>query len=346
MSCSTIKTKPSAAISQIKRELSRIALLVGNGVNRYDNRDRDCSWENLLRHIQMNLKGVKDCNRIESGKGLGATEFFDLLWLDWKYGDGEVGTAVQARDKASKTLYTLQKIAADELKGWPIRKAHRAIVTFAQNNKLPLLTTNFDLCLEGALNREFTKVTHLTQRLRRADGLPATLFTQYHPWACYVTSDNEPLAKADERFAIWHIHGLALYPKSLKLGLNHYLAAAERARSILSAIQSSKDYSLPPNWLEIVLKRKLLIVGLSLEEREVFLRWLLIRRAAMLKKLKREWGNDGYGWYVHCLQDGGDLPSGQRAFLEACGIKVVTLAWYSNIYEALLRALDVPLKKK
>ena len=141
-----------------------------------------------------------------------------------------------------------------------------------------------------------------------------------------LAADAKPLQDPTRDFAIWHLHGTALYPQSIKLGLNHYAWSIERARQLMNGAPPV----LGACWLNIFLKRKLLIVGLGLEDQEVFLRWLLIQRGACRLRNTSAKALSITGWYVHCLQEA--MPCAKQAFLESCGLKIVCVNCFAEVY--------------
>jgi hypothetical protein len=81
------------------------------------------------------------------------------------------------------------------------------------------------------------------------------------------------------------------------------------------------------SWLHVVFNAPLLIFGLTLDQDEVFLRWLLIERARYFKKfpdLKKD------AWYVHV----GELNRGKQFFLEGVGVIPHPVANYDDVYGA------------
>lgn len=68
------------------------------------------------------------------------------------------------------------------------------------------------------------------------------------------------------------------------------------------------------------------IFGLSLEENEVFFRWLLIERARYFKKFPKRKKD---AWYVYAGKKNGD---GKQFFLEGVGVKPIHVDSYDKIY--------------
>ena len=64
---------------------------------------------------------------------------------------------------------------------------------------------------------------------------------------------------------------------------------------------------------------------LTLDENEVFLRWLLIQRT----KYSRMYDRQLKGWYINK-----NIPKGKRFFLEQLGFEVVDIQGCDNLYNA------------
>ena len=90
------------------------------------------------------------------------------------------------------------------------------------------------------------------------------------------------------------------------------------------------------SWLQIVFRAPLLILGLGLEENEVFFRWLLIERARYFKQFPEQ---REPAWYVH---KAGALDDGKRFFLEGVGIEPVAVQSYDAMYGPSVWERDSP----
>ena len=206
---------------------------------------------------------------------------------------------------------------------WVPTEPHRAIITFAKNNEMPILTTNYDNLLSQAVNARFYDFKNDRS-------------SEEHPISCCYTTKRKPNV---DKFGIWHINGMIKYPKSILIGLTHYMRALENIRS---AILPSNKYNseifqgnqwgfntLSNTWINLVFNRNLFIFGLSLESDEVFLRWLLIERAkyyALFPNLRKQ------GWYI--VAENEKIPIGKAYFLKSADINIVSVPNYSSIYNA------------
>ena len=287
--------------SILQRHRPNLALVIGNGVNRYGRATTTNSWPALLlklskKHLSAKLRQIPP--------GVAMTEFYDLLELS--SGVGTSGTS-------------LQQAFCALMQNWKYHDHHTRIVAWARKAHSPILTTNFDRVLSDAGGCSL----HHTKR---------TGFTDHYPWDTYY--GTEPIDDPSQGFGIWHVNGMEHYHRSIRLGLTHYMGSVEKARGWIHKgnerrLFSGKnvgDWSGAGTWLHIVFNNPLLIFGLGLDENEVFLRWLLIERARYFRKFPHR---RKLAWYV----DTDDLKnSGKAFFLEGVGIQVIKANDYDEIY--------------
>ena len=130
------------------------------------------------------------------------------------------------------------------------------------------------------------------------------------------------------------------YHRSIKLGLSQYMGNVAQARrfihgetSLFSFEGKNIDGWLGFNsWLHIFFNKSLFIVGLALDESEIFLRWLLIDRA---KYFRQKSGQNHKGWFITKRDSKNKYNEGQRLFLNSVGIEVIEFNNYKNIYESM-----------
>lgn len=287
--------------SLIDKYKSNLALLVGNGVNRYGDAKSTNSWNDLLGQMAKNHLPAKFRN-VPSGVAL--TEFYDVLEL---------------KSTNSKSAKSLQQEFCNLMSSWKPFEHHKRIVNWAKDHNTPILTTNFERVLADAGECAL-------QRSKKGG------FTAYYPWENYygTGSINNP----SQEFGIWHVNGMERYYQSIRLGLTHYMGSVQRARGWLHRgderrLFSGKNVEFwqgAQTWLHVIFNTPLLIFGLGLEENEVFLRWLLIERARYFKKFPERRKS---AWYIH--EKPIDNP-GKQFFLNGVGIKTVQVAGYDEIY--------------
>jgi hypothetical protein len=281
----------------------RLAIILGNGINRYGNAGETNSWRELLRSLADHYM-PEYANDLPSG--ISTTEFFDVLSLR------------AAKSNVGETA--LQKQFCVPLHSWKAYPHHRRIVAWAKRNNCPILTTNFDTTLSDACGATLRHVS-----IRQ--------FTDYYPWESYYGEDD--VVRPSECFGIWHINGLAHYHRSVRLGLTHYMGSVQRARGwihrggnsrLFSSASTINSWRGSGTWLDAVFRNDLLIIGLALDEVEVFIRWLLIERARFFQKfpqLRRR------AWYMETKDI---TATGKAAFLQGVGVELVHEAQYSDIY--------------
>ncbi|MDX6384450.1 MAG: hypothetical protein QOK48_2023 [Blastocatellia bacterium] len=278
-----------------------LAFIVGNGINLYGNGTISHSWHELLITLwQQHTDRAKET----IPEGIALTEFYDVL--DIKGGS----------DRSSQ----LQKEFCDLMKDWLPQPHPKAFVAWAKKHNTPILTTNFETTLARCCEAKLFQ-------------MDAASFTDFYPWGSYygVGQIKDPLMS----FAIWHINGMQKYPRSVRLGLTHYMGSVERARGWIHAgagddsrLFSGKNrnrWAGHRTWLHIVFNKPLLIFGLALEPSEMFLRWLLIERAKYFQMFpdRRQ-----PAWYVST-----ETQLGQKLFLAGVGITAVPVQTYADIYE-------------
>lgn len=279
----------------------RVALLIGNGINRYGGDRHGSSWERLLGTLAK-TRGVSI--DAAQAKEMSNTEFFDILDL--------------ARARDDKT--SLQREFCDLMRAWAPRQHHRTIVAWAQRRSSPIITVNFDENLSKAVEAEYFG--------------PSKGFTDYYPWRSYF--GHAAIDDPKTGFGIWHAHGMMRYARSIRLGLTHYMGAVERARTMLygkgglklQARQWDGRWNGSDSWLEVFLFMPLVIVGFGFKKDETFLRWLLLERARF-HKIRPEWAQPT--WYVCEASSDNAL---HRTFFEALGITMVIVNSHHDIYEA------------
>jgi len=277
-----------------------LALLIGNGINRYGATASMPAWEELLLTIARDRLG----NRYRQWpEGISLTEVYDALEL------------VRANDS---TAPSLQEQVCGLMNQWKPRAQHKHVTSWALKHEVPLLTTNFDNALGEADNCS----------LRRTRN---TGFTHFYPWDSYYGKKaiSDPCAS----FGIWHVNGMQRYTRSIRLGLSHYMGSVGQVRRWLNPGRNGLYAATGPStwlgrqtWLQIFFTKPILIFGLRLAENEVFLRWLLIERARYFRTFP---DRRVPGWFVH--PDAENDP-GRLMFLDAVDVKAVAVSSYDDIY--------------
>lgn len=282
-----------------------LAMVIGNGINRYGDSATANSWEGLLLGLASKY-GVFRGERIPEGIAL--TEFYDLLNL--------------SRSDSVASQISLQEEFCAGMEEWQVFPHHQRIVKWSSDNAIPILTTNFDTVLSRAGGCSL-----LPEKI-------ATSFTDYYPWNRYYGLNH--IANPLQGFGIWHVNGMQRYRRSIRLGLTDYMGSVERVRGwihrgkegLLFAGKDAENWPGVSTWLHIVFNKPLLIFGLGLDENEVFLRWLLIERARYFKKYP---SRRRQCWYVYTSEW---EKEGKLFFLAKLGIQAVKADSYDDLYGA------------
>lgn len=286
----------------LNRHKSDLALVIGNGVNRFGAADQTNSWDGLLLDLAKKHH-VHGDGAIPDGIAL--TEFYDLLELK--------------KPSPTTPATSYQEEFCLGMSEWRPYPHHVAIVQWARTNAVPVLTTNFDDVFARAGTCKLLPVR-------------APTFTDFYPWERYY--GDGLLGGPDRGFGIWHVNGMSKYRRSVRLGLTHYMGSVERARGWLHKGQERRLFSGKNvhgwdganTWLHIIFNKPLLIFGLALEENEVLLRWLLIERARYFRKFPER---RRAGWYAYASEN---QRPGKLYFLEGIGITPVRVDSYRDLY--------------
>lgn len=275
------------------------ALLIGNGINLFNGKD-SADWSHLLAQLALDHNLNLTQQEVDE---MSNTEFFDILDL--------------SKHKADRS--SLQQQFCALMTSWKPDDHHNTIVKWAQNYGRPIVTVNFDENLSKSVGANF---------YRSGNG-----FTDYYPWNCYFSDSELDNAKSD--FAIWHAHGMMKYPRSIRLGLTHYMGSVQRARSQVNGDQGlrsmikngGRSWRGGNSWLEILFFCPLLIFGFTFSKDETFLRWLFLERARLHKAnpaMKKK------TWFVDTPESG---SLHRKAFFKCLGMEYIAITDYAEIYQ-------------
>lgn len=295
-------TKTASEIQKIFSDNQEdLAFIIGNGIN-LSFQDDNISWNDLLLDL---WKEHADEPMDEIPEGISFVEFYDALGLQ---NVTRSGFSTQ-----------LQKDVKAKMLNWQPDDAQNLVLDKIKSFNAPILTTNFDDLIPKSMKLGIHRV---------AD----TSFTDHYPWATYYAENeiNSPL----DGFAVWYMNGMVKYHRSIKLGLSEYMGNVERARKMIN-----NNYGYIPNdnanpwvknntWIDIIFNKSLCIFGLSLDETEVFFRWLLIQRAKFFKRFP-EYSHKG--WYIMKKEDSPNTV-GKKFFLKSVGIEVIEVDDYPVLY--------------
>jgi hypothetical protein len=310
----------------LTREKNDLALLVGNGINLASADEPNLSWDKLMGDLisaaEINAENPEATRAnlrrlLKRGKdGLTPAtlpEVFDIV---------DAHGSTKAEGKSNRPGQSLQELIVRILGAMRPGSNHRAVVKWATTFGVPILTTNYDHCLEDTIG---------FKQYRFGGGRPKS---DYYPWDRYYAEDK--VADPACEFAIWHIHGDRDLKRSIRVGLDQYMGMAQRLRKLKhpiaketlvnpqSDVESLPAFHAAP-WLRVFLGRKLWIHGLGLRAAEVSLRWLLIERFRYWKRYRPDLVGPT-GWYVHGpVSAVGKLDRQRRIFLESVGLQVVEI---------------------
>ncbi len=125
----------------LRQQQSRLALLIGNGINRYHAKSEQNSWDALLTQLaKQHLKNFSG----QLPSGISLTEFYDILDLRLN--------ASRSKKKSVSLDKNLQQQFCDLMAAWRPLDQHRYIMQWAKQNKSPVLTTNFEHSLSNAVD--------------------------------------------------------------------------------------------------------------------------------------------------------------------------------------------------
>ena len=292
-------------ISKIINKTSKTTLIIGNGINRFSRSDNS-SWENLLLEMARR-QGVKI--NIDSLREMSNAEIYDILDLS----------------KPKEDRKSLQEMFSELMADWSPGPHHETLMNWAKNKGNPAITVNFDENLSDSISASF----HLT-----CGNKPEPGFTDIYPWRSYFSTRE--INSPDKEFGIWHAHGMKKYPRSIRLGLTHYIESLGRARDWTSnkkhsfkafASGQSQEWIGMHSWLQAFFFNDIIMIGFRLKKDEIFFRWLLFERARLYKEIpkiaKKTW------YFVEERKDN----HLRKAFFEMLDIEFLTFKNHADIYE-------------
>ena len=298
-------------------------ILLGNGYNRHISAIRKDkapqsippSWEDLVIKVNNSLEArlVIDKELVED-RGITNTELFTSISLayDEVCGCGRHSILPVHRAVAEFLVKETAHCAEiDEL---------QTIAKTLKKWDLPVITTNYDKQLEMCLGLNKYKTGY------------AQKTSLYYPVDYYYCDKKLTMEDLDSHFALWHCNGVVDYVNSLRLDLCdycNYTAWLKKCVPMFGGTVKNEDI-FRNSWLAPFFKNKLIILGLSLDPSEFFLRWLLIKRTVWRKE---ELGEINNGYYLFGREE--ELSSGQRSFFKSVGIQTLEYDSRARIYKEL-----------
>lgn len=288
---------------------NNLAFLLGNGINRYY-KNESISWEKLLLDLWNNFSSPDNMQN-EIFKGISFTEYYDAIEIQ-NFRENNFGSR-------------LQKEVKEKMVPWKPDFHQNKILNKIKDYNAPILTTNFDNLIPQSKELDFFK-------------LHSKGFTDYYPWGCYY-SDKE-LSSPVSGFGVWYPNGMMKYHRSIKLGMSQYMGNVERARKMIHnqeegiffSGKNQDNWIGSKTWLHILFNKSLFVLGLGLEENEIFMRWLLIERAKYFKMFPERKKD---GWYIMSRKNEDENYFGKKFFLESVGLEVIEVENYDVQFDKI-----------
>ncbi len=235
----------------------------------------------------------KDKGRGNVPKGYPLTEYFEIVNINRDNQDGMVSDFIE------------------KVKNIEPSSAHHDLVNTCMDKGINILTTNFDHSIEKTGN--FNKGSY--RKLAKG-------FTNYYPWQRYYSDENNP-----NSIKIWHVNGDTEYIRSIKLSVCDYAGCINYYRRF-DPTSKSNQYKSDRTWINEIMEKNLIIIGLALSEAEIFLRHVLIRRASYSRKR----GKGLKGYFLTTENPETVEDSRLKFFLDSVNIEMKYFTDYDEMY--------------
>lgn len=324
--------------------------LVGNGINLYRHYLEDacdfCPQRTQDKKGHATKKTLSWCDFLQNycrkqKIGIDVPSVSDLTFpeivclLDLQKSRSACGTAaLDAKTDIDPTVRL--RLANDLLKINKQDAVHGQFLNYSATKDIPILTTNIDRLLSMDLNEK---------RLALTGGHYFSATKNYKWNYCYteqtLPADNQAKLELAQHFAVWHIHGRADYPDTVKIGLDDYINCTSQAKKLLSSPGKGRislfdaktdDWVGRNTWLDLFFRREIIVIGLALDSQEVFLRWLFIQRAKYLQLKYPDPEKRPKAWFIHTDADLND-KSPKGIFFQACGMVLIREKRFCDIYK-------------
>ncbi|MBR4902570.1 MAG: SIR2 family protein [Victivallales bacterium] len=268
-------------------------LLIGNGINRKYNGG---NWNNLLIKVIREHLGEKSYLENAVGQdGITNTEIQNIIPLEY---NRKKGQRIQEKELLTSVIANIEKIKYDQ-----VLMLDRCI-----NDKCQILTTNYDLNIENYL---WPEQNHEMQRSQNSQYITSN----YYPWDKSFGSHND--SSHNDGTRVWHIHGNINNWQSIILSLTRYIGAIHKANILLRNSSPYDDNWIgATTWLNYFFTKPLIIAGLALDPQELFLRWLLLRRAS----INQSQSHPKSAFYL--ARNEHDISTGKENFLKFVGVNI------------------------
>lgn len=285
------------------------ALLIGNGFNYSFYSSTVVSWDELVADLW---------NEVHQDKT-----------ITGKYVKNKSISLTETVDVSEKDFDDIRKIVVKELSKPFIKngEAHK-FLEYLENNNIPIITTNYDKNIAQEMDLS------LFGSCEEEDEFDLSRFK----WEKYYSTNELPSNCVLNKFAVWNAHGTVDNPRSICLSLRDYIECIDHANEKLQNIYSpfyieykSSKESFIKTWLNVLFNKNICILGLTLNENEIFLRHMLMLR---YKYMKNHLGSAERfkGWYLYV--DNADMSASKRFFLKSVNIQPIKCRNYNRIYRS------------
>lgn len=306
-----IPTRPSKLkLIDLLQHYDNVAIVLGNGINYSFYKSTAVSWSKLVADLWNNAHPNEPISEsFVNTKNISMTETAEMSETPFD----DIRTFV-----AEKFSIHTQKN----------EKAYRFLEYFEKNN-IPIITTNYDdnIVKELSLSQFYTSFEH------------GEILDPRFQWGRYYSKEEIPQKGILKRFAVWNAHGTIDDPKSMCFSLSDYYECYQKAYEILNGVYSpfyikSPHQELPyeKTWINILLNKSICIIGLSLDENETFLRWLLMMRYRYMQNYLGN-SNRHKGWYLYTENE--NMSEAKKFFLKSVNIRPIKCKSYNAIFNSL-----------
>ena len=280
----------------------KLSFLVGNGINMHIS-SKIPSWNELVKDIALRNKF-----EIDAYKALFPTEQYSAL--------------VYALCEDKVRQHIIETYGDSTIKG--LESNFQKYSEMFKDYDVPVLSSNIDSFLHAGLNQYDFSLSQID-----IDTNPN--YTHKSMWSINHYYAPHEINNSATDFAIWHIHGQISHKESLRFGLIDY------GKLIARINPSLESHSLISNcdgktWLEPFFRNHICIVGLGLSQAEVGIRYLLLRRAQILKK--NNMNRISKCWYLYVK---GYADESTLQFCESLGIETIEFPCFNSLYNQLIQ---------
>lgn len=256
--------------------MNQKVLLIGNDKNSISK--GHYSWDDLLVEL---VDFVHASGKIEIDRAKPFPLLYEEINLEAQRNQARTESEIK-----SKVAETIKKLIHNEI--------HQEIIQLGITD---ILTTNYDLTLESALQSNTKKLTNKGI----IKEFTFSLFRKYE-----IDKTN-----------FWHIHGDQNYSNSIILGFGRYGDYLQKMRDyiVTGTRDNYKDFRFAPlskrlknheltgeSWVDFFFTKDVFILGLSLDFVEIHLWWLLTTRARFKQDKDIQLNNKIYYFYPKQLE--------------------------------------------